>query len=363
MSPQAWFTVLALTLTAALVLVTGGEPAAVGDMAPAPALATSPGAAPARVADEPAAVRVVVDPVGAAPGEADATASLVGRLCDDSGRGLVGELACTLGAGLGATGASGGDGGFAIAGLYPGFCRWRVRTPLGTCERELSLRPGVPTRLDLTFGRGVVIGGSVRDGRGAPVDGAVVEFDGVTTVTGSDGSFAGRAAAAGPVSLLVRAAGFAASWQALPADDLDLRVVLLPGCRLRLAAHGPGTADVYLLPASTGPRAVGGGSQFPWHLVSPRRLPAGAEVLLDGLPAMAIAVHTVPAGGASTVRRVWMQDGRERSLALTWLAAPRPSGERGWLRAAVAALGPAAVRCVGQPILPHPAMPGSTMER
>lgn len=310
----------------AIVLVATRDDAAPAPPEPPVAADASPDDRPDRVPDAPVDPErrtetetgdgTLADPAAPRrdPTFDDRTARLSGRVTRGD-VGVVAELELVAGMNLGVVLASEPDGTFSSDRLYPGRARVVVRE-LGRpmCERDVVLADGNPTSFTVDLSPGPRLEGTVVDGSGERIAGAVVRCDFVEAVTGPDGAFVLPRNASGLSSVHVRAEGFAST--ALPTwGGSWQRIVMRRGGGLRIAVdslrHG-GEAVVYLLPTEPSPRL------HPWDRLSPVRVRVGAECLIEDLPRQTVEVRafhpfavgrtataSVRAGTIATARVEW----------------------------------------------------------
>ena len=179
---------------------------------------------------------------------AGASATLSGRILapsregDVEGAGASAEIRFTAGANEGRVLRTDEKGRFGANDLYPGLSIVDVsgRGLLGA-RRELRLRQGKETLLNIPFGQPGKMQARVVDGEGEGVEGARVRVDGSSAVTGPDGGFYVGAIAAGQVLVEIEHPAFA-NYQELVwitsgrmSPPGDLVFTLQPACTLVVA--------------------------------------------------------------------------------------------------------------------------------
>jgi hypothetical protein len=292
------------------------EPPVVQEPAPAPAAPVGPAAQDLQSPDDrgaggsvpvgdplhttvawPVKLRLeLVDPAGLAkaPGVASlgssASARLAGSVLGPEGTGLPARVRFAAGPNEGRLLTTNSAGKFGAADLYPGLSVVEVDGPGDyDVRREVRLRSGAETSLNLGFGMPGAASGRVLDRDGKPVESAAVELDGQLQYSAADGSFLFSNVASGyDVVCTVSKPGFAAHFElvTIAARQTNDRLVftLLPAAALDVEIPerlgSPGEAMVVLMNANAAAQR-----RFPWRTVSPFKLQPGSRAHLEGLPA------------------------------------------------------------------------------
>jgi len=253
------------------------------------------------------AKRLAADGVGAHG--SGARARLEGHLYGTDAKGVPGEVRFTSGANMGRVLSCDGGGGFGAHDLYPGRSIVKITGPMIVgAEREVRLRNGKKSILNIGFGRPAVVHGRVQDESGDPITGARVTMDGQVTFTDIGGSFYYPRMTSGQVLLFAEKEGYA-SWRehynvkagaTITGDKLTY--TLRPGARLELSiAESLGArtaAQVFLLPA-LGARTR---RDFPWHRVNPVSIQPGGTTIVEGLPPGNLQLYLFHAGARAKPR-------------------------------------------------------------
>lgn len=259
------------------------------------------------------------------------TAQLSGQLAGPGGEGLVAQVRFVAGPNAGTVLHADSTGRFGSSTLYPGLALVEVRAGSFVARREVRLRQGAETLLNLGFGRLATVAGIVLDAQGQPVGGAEVNFDGHLTTSGEDGMFYVAGVAGGQIPVEVGAPGFAALRQTTyvaggtipPREEYRLQ----PAASLRIAipdrVGGPGPVQVYLLPNVVGSERTEPHQQaFPWHRLHPLEVPAGASHVVDGLPATSVRILAFRPGARAQEKIVNLQAGQENDVTIRLEGAP-----------------------------------------
>lgn len=265
--------------------------------------------------------------------ESSTRTSLVGRVTEAGGRGLLARIEFGPGLNQGRVLCSSQEGDFAASDLYPGFSLITATAPgYPKCTRELFLAPYRQTRLDLGFVSAEAVRGRVCDEAGNPIDGAEVSVDGGSSLTDGLGGFHLLRHVSGSSTLIVRAASHALERRILEGSDHDpLEIRLQPACTLELALGSlPGggeVAVVYLLPR--GDQRVAGRPPrpaTPWYLSSPLRCAPGGSVRVEGLPAGEVEVLAFHPRARGVPAHVRLAPDRISSISLTMIPLPIVEG-------------------------------------
>jgi hypothetical protein len=309
------------TSASAEVLPVPEEPRA--ELIPPPSVRTASGPVrstvlwPVKVELELLEARFLPKQEGVPPIGSGAGARLSGRIADLQDRGVAAEVQFLAGANAGRVLRADPDGRFGAVDLYPGLSVLEVRGPgtLGS-RREVRLRRGQETLLNIGYGRPGSVLGKVQDSSGQGLEGAAVTIDGTRVVTDSEGGFFLQAVAAGQVLCEVEKEGFAyyqeLVWVAGGATTPKERMTftLKPEVELRVAlsggAGGPGPALVYVLSdrpeynANSAFRNEG----FPWHKLNPVEVFPGSPALIGKLRPEVVRVHVFRPGARAAVKTV-----------------------------------------------------------
>jgi hypothetical protein len=252
---------------------------------------------------------------GLPPVGSGATARLSGEIWGTDDLPAQAEVRFVAGANAGRVLRTDIGGRFGAADLYPGLSIVEVHG-LGTLgsRREVRLRRGKQTLLNIGYGRPGAIFGLVQDQRGEPIAGAQVWVDGTRVVSDDAGGIYLSSVAAGEVLVEVEKEGFAryqenfsvAGGAVTPKERFTL--TLAPECTLRLAIDGnvggPGPVQVYLLSERSGwsSAATLHNQSFPWHRVNPVEITPGRPVTITGLPAGVVRAHAFRTGARAPVK-------------------------------------------------------------
>lgn len=277
-----------------------------------------------------------VDPIGSGR-----TARLSGRLARSADGGIQGEVRFVAGPNEGRVLSCDVTGAFGATDLYPGLAIVEVSGPgiLGA-KREVRLRQGKETLLNLGFGLPGSVHGKVVDRSGEPVQNARVVFDGQTTYTDVEGSFYLAQVASGHCLVEVEHDDFASYLQlvAVTAGKVippgRLTMTLHPKTSMQLtlpsAVGGPGPALVYLIPSSNArTRGVGPGisvRRYPWHRLNPIELQPNSALLVENLPTEVVKVMAFRPGATAREQVVNLREGRVTPVTIDLKPAPKVSG-------------------------------------
>jgi len=281
-------------------------------------------------------VRPGVVPVGSG-----ATARLSGQIADRRDQGVRAEIRFVAGPNKGRILRADVTGRFGATDLYPGLSIVDVSGPglLGS-RREVRLRQGADTLLNIGYGRPGSVFGRVLDRAGEGIEGAGVVFDGTRVTTDANGEFFLAAVASGQVLVEIEKEGYA-SLQALanvlagaatPKERLTF--TLEEGCSLSIRVPqdvgGPGPALVYLLPGRADRRPsrheVQRNERFPFHRVNPIEVTPGRPHVVHGLPSGVVKVHAFRAGAIAPRKVVSLRSGDPQPLTIPLQPAPRIVG-------------------------------------
>ncbi|MSR60934.1 MAG: carboxypeptidase regulatory-like domain-containing protein [Planctomycetes bacterium] len=246
-----------------------------------------------------------------------ATARISGCITGMADQGVLATVRFLAGANAGRVLQCDADGRLGAVDLYPGLSVVEVRGPgiLGS-RRQLRLRRGQETLLNVGYSRPGTVFGKVQDASGKGIDNAEVVIDGTRVLTDAEGGFFVQAVAAGQVLCEVEKDGYALYeelvWVAGGTTQPKERMTftLKPACELRLSvrgnAGGPGPAQVYLLsdhPEFNANSAFRNES-FPWHLVNPIEVWPDRPVTIGKLRPEVIKVHVFRPGARAAVKPV-----------------------------------------------------------
>jgi hypothetical protein len=237
-------------------------------------------------------------------------------------------------------------GAFGAADLYPGLAIVEVRGPdIVGAKREVRLRQGGETQLNLGFGMTVPVRGRVIDRRGDPVRGAKVELDGREVYSGAEGGFYFGAVAGGECLVAVEHPDFASLLAIHPVaagreQARELVLTLDDPVSISLSTPspvgGPGPTYVYLMP--NGPRGAQRGerqmpvlpTRFPWYRLNPIEVPPGAPVLVENLPRDVFKVVAFRSGAVAREQVVNPRPDRVTPVSIRLQAAPTLTGIVTW---------------------------------
>jgi hypothetical protein len=270
-----------------------------------------------------------VDPIGS-----DATARLAGSVHGADGKGIAAEVQFVAGPNADRRLVASREGSFGANDLYPGLCVVRITSPACSGSlREILLRKGSETQLNVGYGRPGFVAGSVQDAGGAPIPDAKVTVDGQETKTNEKGEFVFAEVASGETLAIAEKAGFAANLQKIvvvagdTGDRGKLVFTLRPGARLsvsiadRINVENP--AQLFVLPD-----APGAERDFPWFRVNPVSIYPGGTKVIEDLPARKVVLRLFHAGAAATppTRSAVLREGATEAVELHLVAAPMVGG-------------------------------------
>lgn len=243
-----------------------------------------------------------------------AGARLSGRISGFDDNPVQAEVRFLAGANAGRVLRADVAGRFGAVDLYPGLSVVEVRGAgtLGS-RRELRLRRGQETLLNLGYSRPGSVFGKVQDSTGTGIAGAAVIVDGTRVVSDAEGSFFVKAVAAGQVLCEVECQGYALYQELVwvtggsqtPIDRTTF--TLKPEVELRVvvqgAAGGPGPAQLYLFsdrPEYNANSAFRNES-FPWYKLNPIEAWPGTPVTIVRLRPEVVKVHAFRPGARAQV--------------------------------------------------------------
>ncbi len=261
---------------------------------------------------------------------ASATARLTGSITSGVGDGLAGTVKFVAGPNLGRVLESNSSGKFGASDLYPGLSVVEIGAGNESAvRREVRLRCGSETPLNLGFGMPGSASGRVLDREGKPLEGASIELDGQRLYTDPEGAFLFPTVPCGlDLVCMVSKQGYAAHFElvTVAARQANDRLVftLLPEAELDIeipeAIGGSMPATAVLMNASSSAQRG-----FPWRTKSPVSVPAGSRVHLDGLPAgVRVRVYVFHHGAYAkpTFAEVTLQEGVPQLAVVHLEAAP-----------------------------------------
>ncbi len=226
-------------------------------------------------------------------------------------------------------------GSFGATDLFPGLALAHIQSGRLQAVREVSLRQGRETQLNVSFHRTTDITGEVITQDGKPIEGAIVQMDGHETLTDFDGVFRFSAMTPGKVYVQVEKQGFASHRENLPIagghviERGTVKITLVPGASLRVSiaerVGSRGDALLYFLPSVS----VGRNRRFPWHKHNPTRVVPGGSVLIEDLPAERVNLwlfHTGAVATPTSAVAVRLRSGTETAKTLHLKPAPLIKG-------------------------------------
>lgn len=238
---------------------------------------------------------------GLAPLGSGASAGLKGRLS----RGVhpvVGQLTFTGGPNLGRVLECSSNGEFGALDLYPGLAEVHVTAPGVESIREVLLRANAAEQLNISYDFPGSVLGQVFDREAKPLATVDVELDGQHVFTDEEGYFRFDTAYGGErVRIVLRKEGFATLSAIVgvatgrPLGKEHFTYTLQPAASLaiqlgpRIGAQGDATVVIQ-------PEVQGLNRVYPWHRISPLRMPPGTTRVINDLPAMRIDVRVFHEG-------------------------------------------------------------------
>jgi len=282
----------------------------------------------------------LLDAEDTAPLGSGAKANLTGVISSAAGTGVRAEVEFIAGANTGRVLECNSEGKFGAGDLYPGLSIVTVRAPgIPGSMREVRLRQGKKSLLNIGYGLPASVYGEVIDIEGEHVAYADVWMDGQKTTTDENGEFHFPSMTSGEVLLIVQKAGYASMRQkynvAARQTILKGRIppfVLEPGLSLkvtiqeRLGSSEP--AQLHLMPLFSGASKMQKERKYPWHLKSPVSIYPGGTVTIDDLPADHFQLYLFHAGAtarpATTI--VDLSSGKEQHVVLHLEPAPALHG-------------------------------------
>lgn len=277
---------------------------------------------------------------GVLPIGSGANARLAGRIADDSG-GVRARVEFVSGPNEGRVLHTDATGAFGASDLYAGLSIVEVRGErIAGSRREVRLRQGRETLLNIGYGRPGSVMGRVLDREGNPIENAQVTFDGTRVYTDAAGEFYLASVASGQVLVEIEKEGFA-SYQELAsvtAGQLTQRERLTftldrPASLTLWVPQdigGPGPVLVYLLPGSADRRPsineAHRSGRYPWHQVNPIEVLPGQAKTVDALPAELVKVFAFRPGAKARTRSVRLRRGEPQQVEIDLRPAARLVG-------------------------------------
>ncbi len=319
-------------------------PGAAVELIPAPVVREATGEVtttvlwPLKVELELLEARFLPKEEGVLPIGSGAGARLSGRIMGFDDQGAQAEIHFLAGGNAGRVLRCDGTGRFGATDLYPGLSLVEVRgaSTLGS-RREVRLRRGQETLLNIGYGRPGSVFGKVQDSTGTGLEGASVVVDGTRTQTDAEGGFYLQSVAAGQVLCEVEKDGFAlyqelvhvAGGTTNAAERMTF--TLKPEAELRVVlqgnAGGPGPAQLFVFSdrpqynANSAFRNEG----FPWHRINPVELWPGVPVTVGKLRPEVVKLHVFRPGARAPAKAVNL-GANQRDVVIDMQPAPTLSG-------------------------------------
>ena len=274
---------------------------------------------------------------GSPPVGTGRTARLTGRLTGTRDEPVRGEVSFVEGVNAGRVLSCDAGGAFGANDLYPGLGVVEVRGPgIPGARREVRMRRGQETILNIGFGRLASVSGKVQDRQAKGIEGARVTFDGRVYRTGTNGELYVPSVAGGQVLVEIEKEGFAAYQElvwvqsgATNANTDRLRFTLDPAVSLEVSLRnnvGMGPATLIMLPGQHGYRATSVDSyrnaRFPFHTKNPIELYPNRPVRIGGLPPRQVVKLYVFRTGAEPKLKVVNLSSSEQSVQIDLEPAP-----------------------------------------
>jgi len=269
-----------------------------------------------------------IEPVGSGR-----SARLKGRIGGLDDLGVSATVRFVAGANEGVVLRSDAGGRFGSTTLFPGLSIVSIEgRGLPTARREVRLRQGKETLLNLGFGRLASLFGEVTDQAGEPIQGAAVLFDGRRVISDAEGVFYVDQVAGGPCLVEVEHPAFARFRTVVNVtsgtftDRGRIRLVLQPPCAVELVVvgdvGGPGPVEVHLLPAQPNDPQ----RDFPWYDVNPIEVEPGRTVRIERLPSKVVKVMAFRPGAEFPQKMVSLRTGQALVVQLPAEPAPELTG-------------------------------------
>ena len=268
-------------------------------------------------------------------------ARLSGRIVGAGERGIPAEIRFVAGPNTGRVLTCDASGAFGAIDLYPGLDLVDVRAPgITGARREVRLRQGAESQLNLGFGLLAAVSGKVVNAHGDPLRGAKVSFDGHETYSGEEGGFFFSGLAGGPAVVEVELDGYSSlqSVQDLSAGRevgapvvLTLRESTTLSLSTPVAPGGPGPTLVYILPASAAKMRVEGNvpkrpTRYPWYKLNPIEVQPSETKVIDDLPPEVVKVMAFRPGALAREQVVTLRADQLSALSIDLKAAPLVTG-------------------------------------
>ena len=263
-----------------------------------------------------------------------ANAGIKGSVRGSSGRGAPSRVEFVYGPNEGRALQTDDRGRFGANDLFPGISVVRVTTGSSlSIEREVRLMGRTEREFHISFASPSFVSGTVKDEKGALVQGAEVRLDGKLQFTNDSGEFSFSNVPGGSAHVVVRKEGYAHTSQNM---GIGYRQTVLPknfiiflkkGGELQISVNRTvGAVEpslAYLMPAS-GPGRSSDGRGFPWHEINPVEIPAGGSAWVKGLPLETLSVRLFHRGAAArpASKVVRMHGGRPNAVAIDLVPAP-----------------------------------------
>ena len=274
------------------------------------------------------AVRPKGDGVGALG--ADATARLVGSVHGMDGKGVAAEVQFVAGPNAGRRLVASREGGFGANDLYPGLSVVRITSPAITGSlREVLLRKGRETQLNIGYGRPGFVTGMVKGPTGDPLPDAKVSVDGQETRTNEKGEFVVEAVASGEVIVLAEKPGYATRMEKLvvvAGESMQrgkFALLLRPAARLQVTIEErinvDNEAQLFVLPEPAGSER-----DYPWYRLNPIAIYPGGTKMIEDLPARRVSLRLFHAGAVAKPARseALLREGDTETATLHLEASP-----------------------------------------
>jgi hypothetical protein len=278
---------------------------------------------------------------GMPPIGSGASARLTGKVLGPDDAGARAEITFVAGPNTGRVLASDSTGSFGASDLFPGLSIVEIRGKglLGS-RREVRLRQGKETLLNVPYGSPGTVQGRVQDRDGEPIEYARVRVDGSPYTTGPEGTFVALQVAPGQVLVEVEHEDYT-GYQELVwvgagrlATTRELVFTLMPSATLEVAVlnnlGGPGPVQLFLLPGLENQRphaeSAYRNSRFPFHRLNPVEVWPGRPHAITGLPAQGIQVHAFRPGAKTSMKFVNLRSDRPYQLQIQLEPAPMLTG-------------------------------------
>jgi len=237
-----------------------------------------------------------LDPMGTG-----ANARLNGRITQRD-RGVAAKVEFLGGANVGRVLECSSNGEFGAIDLYPGLAEVRVTGPGVESIREVLLRGGASEELNISYDFPGSVTGQVFDRDAKPLENVDVELDGQHVRSDEKGLFHFGSAPGGErVRIVLRKDGYAtrsaivgvASGRTLPKEQFTYTLQPAAKLAIQLGPRIGGGGDSFVV---IGPEVQGIDRLYPWHRISPLRMPPGSTREIDDLPAIRLTVRVFHEG-------------------------------------------------------------------